>query len=78
MNGAAPVPRWGAGSSAALLASANRLSTADASRSSAAGNTPGESGSYPVFNPALRGVTFRPGMFEELLLAVNAQHVARP
>ncbi|CAG9580714.1 hypothetical_protein [Leishmania major strain Friedlin] len=78
MEGAAPVPHWETESSAAPLASANRLTTADAGRSSVAGETPGESGGYPMFNPTLCGVTFRPDMFEELLLTVNEQHVARP
>ncbi|KAG5495098.1 hypothetical protein JKF63_02151 [Porcisia hertigi] len=71
-------PCCGTRSGVSPSVSASHLATDDAGRSLAAGNAPVENSGYPAFNPALRGVAFRPDMFEELLLSVNEQYVVQP
>lgn len=65
------------GTGVSIADSSNRYMTDEAGRSLATSSAQALGG-YPVFNPLLSAVAFRPTMFDELLLAVNDQYVVRP
>ena len=65
------------GAGVSITDSFSRFMTDEAGRSLATSSAQALGG-YPVFNPQLSAVAFRPTMFEELLLAVNERYVLQP